>query len=89
MRRRRQEQGKTLPCAIPRCIRPIGAVGCGGDRYRGLPNGIGAAKAAGLFCVGYANAVTRQLDLSEANVVVESLDDFPLSEVLQIATAQG
>lgn len=51
------------------------------------PNGIRAAKAAGLFCVGYANAVTRQLDLSEADVVVECLDDLALSDVLR--TAEG
>ena len=50
-------------------------------------NGIHAAKAAGLFCVGNANAVTRLLDLSEADVVVDSLDDLPLSDVLQAATA--
>jgi HAD superfamily hydrolase (TIGR01509 family) len=53
------------------------------------PNGIHAAESAGLFCVGYANAVTRQLDLSEADVVVDSLDDLPLSDVLQTATAVG
>jgi HAD superfamily hydrolase (TIGR01509 family) len=51
------------------------------------PNGIHAAKSAGLFCVGYANAVTRQLDLSEADLVVDSLDDLPLSDALQTATA--
>jgi HAD superfamily hydrolase (TIGR01509 family) len=50
------------------------------------PNGIHAAKAAGLFCLGYANDVTRQLDLSEADVVVDSLDDLPLSQALRIAT---
>ena len=49
------------------------------------PNGIHAAKTAGLFCIGYANAVTRQLDLSEADVVVESLDDLALSDVLRSA----
>jgi HAD superfamily hydrolase (TIGR01509 family) len=53
------------------------------------PNGIHAAKSAGLFCVGYANAVTRQLDLSEADVVVDSLDDLQLSDVLQTATVVG
>jgi hypothetical protein len=33
------------------------------------------------------NAVTRQLDLSEADVVVDSLEDFPLSEVFDMAAA--
>jgi HAD superfamily hydrolase (TIGR01509 family) len=53
------------------------------------PNGIHAAKSAGLFCVGYANAVTRQLALSEADVVVESLDDLALADVLRTAAAVG
>lgn len=52
------------------------------------PNGIHAAKSAGIFCVGYANAVTQQLDLSEADVVVESLDDLALSDVLRSATVR-
>jgi HAD superfamily hydrolase (TIGR01509 family) len=48
------------------------------------PNGIRSAKAAGVFCLCYANAVTRQLDLSEADVVVESLADLQLSEALKM-----
>ena len=51
------------------------------------PNGVRAAKAAGVFCVCYANAVTRRLDLSEADVVVDSLE-LPFSEVLEMATAR-
>jgi len=51
------------------------------------PNGIRSAKTAGLFCLCYANAVTRLLDLSEADVVVDSLEDLPLSEVLEMAAA--
>jgi len=50
------------------------------------PNGIHPAKAAGLFCVGYANAVTQQLNLTEADVVVDSLDNLPLSDLLRGAT---
>jgi HAD superfamily hydrolase (TIGR01509 family) len=51
------------------------------------PNGIQAAKSAGIYCVGFANEVTRVLDLSMADVVVDSLDDLPLSDVLRSATA--
>jgi HAD superfamily hydrolase (TIGR01509 family) len=50
------------------------------------PNGIRAAKAASLFCLAYANAVTRRLDLHEADVVVESLDDLPFDDLLRAAT---
>jgi HAD superfamily hydrolase (TIGR01509 family) len=46
------------------------------------PNGIAAAKGAGLFCLAVANAVTEQLDLGAADLVVRSLADLPLTELL-------
>ena len=51
------------------------------------PNGIRAAKAARVFCLGFANDVTRQLDLSRADVVVDSLDDLPLKDLLLLAAS--
>jgi beta-phosphoglucomutase-like phosphatase (HAD superfamily) len=51
------------------------------------PNGIHAAKAAGIFCVGFPNEVTRLFDLSEADVLVESLDELPLDRLLQLAAS--
>lgn len=47
------------------------------------PNGIRAAKRAGLFCLAFANEVTRQLDLSEADLRVDSLEELPLAELLR------
>jgi HAD superfamily hydrolase (TIGR01509 family) len=38
------------------------------------PNGVAAAKAAGLRCVAVPNVITGGLDLSGADVVLESLD---------------
>jgi HAD superfamily hydrolase (TIGR01509 family) len=52
------------------------------------PNGVAAAKAAGLLCVAVPNAVTRELDLSAADLVVDSLADLPLSELLAWASAR-
>src|SRR5580765_1275700 len=46
------------------------------------PNGIAAARAAGIYCVGFPNDATSALDLSEADLVVESLDAVPLSDLL-------
>jgi len=46
------------------------------------PNGVRAAKAAGLACVATPNVVTRTLDLSEADIVVGSLAELPLAELL-------
>jgi HAD superfamily hydrolase (TIGR01509 family) len=47
------------------------------------PNGIAAARAAGIFCVGFPNDVTSALDLSHANLVVESLEEVPLADLLE------
>lgn len=40
-----------------------------------------------MFCLGFANDVTRQLDLSRADVVVDSLDDLPLKDLLLLAAS--
>ena len=48
------------------------------------PNGIAAAKAAGLFCVAIPNAMTRDLDLSAADLRLTSLADLPLAQLLHI-----
>ena len=47
------------------------------------PNGIAAARAAGIYCVGFPNDVTTTLDLSRADLVVESLEDVPLADLLE------
>lgn len=45
------------------------------------PNGITAAKRAGLFCVAVPNPVTRLLDLSQADLIVESLAELSLDHL--------
>jgi HAD superfamily hydrolase (TIGR01509 family) len=47
------------------------------------PNGILAAKRAGIFCVAIPNALTRQLSLSLADFQMSSLADLPLEQLLQ------
>jgi HAD superfamily hydrolase (TIGR01509 family) len=46
------------------------------------PNGIAAAKAAGMFCVAVPNHMTRPLDLSAADLIVHSLADLPLAQLV-------
>lgn len=46
------------------------------------PNGIASAKAAGIYVVAVPNSLTRQLDLSAADLVVESLPNLPLEQLL-------
>jgi HAD superfamily hydrolase (TIGR01509 family) len=46
------------------------------------PNGILAAKRAGLFCVAVPNPVTRQLSLQQADLQLTSLAELPLERLL-------
>ena len=45
------------------------------------PNGVRAAKAAGLTCIAVPNGVSRDLDVSHADLVVETLLEVDLSRI--------
>ncbi len=47
------------------------------------PNGVAAAKAAGLWCVAVPNRITAALDFSAADLVVTSLAEVTLLEALE------
>ncbi len=51
------------------------------------PNGIQAAKKAGVFCVAVPNMLTSQLSLSQADMQLSSLAELPLPELLQKVNA--
>lgn len=46
------------------------------------PNGVAAAKRAGLRCVAIPNSITRRLDLSAADVTLTSLAEVTLAQLL-------
>lgn len=50
--------------------------------FEDSPNGVAAACAAGVYCVAVPNRLTRELDLSRADVTLSSLTELPLSELL-------
>jgi HAD superfamily hydrolase (TIGR01509 family) len=52
--------------------------------FEDSPNGVRAAKAAGIYCVAVPNEVTRELGLDEsgADLVLDSLADLPPDELL-------
>jgi HAD superfamily hydrolase (TIGR01509 family) len=50
--------------------------------FEDSPHGIAAAKAARMLCVAVPNPVTRHLDLTRADYVLESLASLPLSALL-------
>jgi HAD superfamily hydrolase (TIGR01509 family) len=51
--------------------------------FEDSPNGVTAAKAAGLVCVAVPNPITATLALDDADLVLESLADVPLGELLE------
>jgi HAD superfamily hydrolase (TIGR01509 family) len=53
------------------------------------PNGILAAKRAGLFCVAVPNALTCQLPLHQADLQIPSLAAFPLPRLLHTIHSRG
>jgi HAD superfamily hydrolase (TIGR01509 family) len=58
--------------------------------FEDSPNGIAAAKAAGLFCVAVPNPTTQVLDLSQADVSVDSLEALSLDDLLgRVGTTRG
>jgi HAD superfamily hydrolase (TIGR01509 family) len=51
--------------------------------FEDSPNGITAAKAAELFTVAVPNPTTAGLDVSAADMVIASLEEVPLPELLE------
>ena len=47
------------------------------------PNGVTAAKRAGMRCVAIPNSITERLDLSQADVVLTSLAEVTLAQLLE------
>jgi len=51
--------------------------------FEDSPNGIRAAREAGMRCVAVPNALTRQLELPDVDLVMGSLDERPLLAILE------
>jgi HAD superfamily hydrolase (TIGR01509 family) len=50
--------------------------------FEDSPNGMRAARAAGMLCVAVPNALTRELALPDPDLVVSSLAEYSLAELL-------
>ena len=50
--------------------------------FEDSPNGILAANNAGVFCVAIPNKITGQLNLKHANLILNSLEEITLAELL-------
>ena len=76
------ERAKPRPTLYLEALDAIGVRADEAISFEDSPNGVRAAKAAGLFCVAIPNPATETLALDDADVVVQSLEDIPLSDLL-------
>lgn len=63
----------------------LAALGIGASdaiAFEDSPNGIAAAKAAGLYCVAVPNPVTAELPLGQADLLVESFAEISFPELV-------
>ena len=76
------ERAKPRPTLYLEALEAIGVRADEAIAFEDSPNGVRAAKAAGLLCVAIPNPATETLALDDADLVVESLEDIPLSDLL-------
>jgi putative hydrolase of the HAD superfamily len=69
---------KPEPDVYRRALQAIGVRASEAVAFEDSPNGIAAAKAAGLFCIAVPNRMTTGLDLSAADRVVSSFFELAL-----------
>jgi HAD superfamily hydrolase (TIGR01509 family) len=79
---------KPSPALYLEALELLGVAANEAVAFEDSPNGIASARAAGIFCVGFPNEVTSALDLSGADVVIESLEDVSLADLLERVTSR-
>ena len=78
-----KHRAKPLPILYEETLENLGLRADEAVAFEDSPNGIAAAKAAGLFCVAVPNDLTRALDLSAADLYLDSFEANPLDDVLR------
>jgi HAD superfamily hydrolase (TIGR01509 family) len=79
---RNVERAKPAPTLYLEALDLLGVAADEAVAFEDSPNGVAAAKQAGIYVVGIPNNVTRSFGLDDADVVVESLADLPPDELL-------
>jgi beta-phosphoglucomutase-like phosphatase (HAD superfamily) len=77
------ERAKPRPTLYLEALAALGLEPHEAIAFEDSPNGVRAAKAAGIACVAIPNPATSTLAFDEADLVLESLADVPLSELLE------
>lgn len=74
---------KPAPDAYLAALRALDVAACEAIAFEDSPVGLAAARAAGVFCVGVPNDVTKHLSLAEADLICASLAEIVLPELLR------
>ena len=74
-------RGKPAPDLYLAALEALGAGPEEAIAVEDSPNGVTAAKAAGLYCVAVPNSVTQALCFDHADLVVESLESVTIAEL--------
>lgn len=77
------KRAKPAPVLYLEALQKLGLAAHEAVAFEDSLNGVRAAKAAGIFTVAVPNAITADLELDEADLVVESLARLPLEELLE------
>jgi HAD superfamily hydrolase (TIGR01509 family) len=75
-------RGKPFPDLYLRAVQDLGVTAGEAIAFEDSRNGIAAAKAAGLHCVAVPNPMTSALDLSAADLRLDSLGAVGLEELI-------
>lgn len=79
------ERIKPAPDLYLSALDCLGLVSPEAVAFEDSPNGVAAAKAAGLFCLAVPNPLSARLDLSQADKIVPTLAGLPLEEIIRWA----
>jgi HAD superfamily hydrolase (TIGR01509 family) len=79
---RDHERAKPNPTMYLEALDMLGVAASEAVVLEDSPNGVKAARAAGIFVVAIPNNVTRDFGLDEADLVIDSLADLPPDELL-------
>jgi len=80
---------KPDPALYMKTLHELGAKGQEGLAIEDSPNGILAAKRAGMYCVAVPNPMTRLLPIDHADLRLDSLTEMPLEELLRRIDGQS
>jgi len=82
------DRTKPSPDLYVEALRRLGVAPGDAIAFEDSAHGIRAAKDAGLFCVAVPNRVTRHLEFPDADLIMASLDERPLGELLREVEAR-